>query len=111
VAKNAAFMQTHYAPDFYFRHSTGLIDSKESWMKGVLDTSNHFLSRQHDSVDVELHGDVAVLAGKLTVKRRGANKISGYGLRYIRVYAYRKKKWQLLSHRSTDEWQLPDEPL
>ena len=80
-------------------------------MKGVLDTSNHFLSRQHDSVDVELHGDVAVLAGKLTVKRRGANKISGYGLRYIRVYAYRKKEWRLLSHRSTDEWQLPDEPL
>jgi hypothetical protein len=111
VHKDVAYMQTHYAPDFYFLHSTGLIDSKQSWMKGVLDTATHFLSRHHDSVQVELHNDVAVLAGMLTVKRTDGHKISGYGLRYIRVYAYRNNVWQLLSHRSTQEWKLPDESL
>lgn len=111
VNKKAAYMQAHYAPDFYFLHSTGHIDSKQSWMNGVLDTAVHFLSRQHDSVEVELHNDVAVVAGVLTVKRRGENKISGYVLHYIRVYAYRSKVWQLLSHRSTQEWPLKDEPL
>jgi hypothetical protein len=111
VDKNAAFLQKHYAEDFYFKHGTGLIDSKRSWMKNVLDTAAAFHSRSHDSVFVEWHGNVAVLAGTLTVKRRAGTKLRGYGLRYIRVYGYRKKVWQLLSHRTIQEWHLPDMPL
>lgn len=108
VTKEAAFLQKHYAPDFYFLHSTGAIDSKESWIKNVLKPTSQYLSRQHDSVQVELHGDVAVVAGSLTVKRPKDKNITGYILRYIRVYAYRQKVWQLLSHRSTYEWHLPE---
>jgi hypothetical protein len=111
VDKDASFLQKHYADDFYFKHGTGLIDSKRSWMKNVLDTSAAFHSRSHDSVFVEWHGNVAVLAGTLIVKRRAGTKLRGYGLRYIRVYGYRKKVWQLLSHRTIQEWHLPDMPL
>ena len=111
VDKNAAFLQKHYAEDFYFKHGTGLIDSKKSWMKNVLDTTAAFHSRSHDSVFVEWHRNVAILAGTLTVKRRVQTMLRGYALRYIRVYAYRKKVWQLLSHRTTQEWHLPDSPL
>jgi hypothetical protein len=111
VDKNAAFMQKHYATDFYFKHGTGLIDSKTSWMKNVLNPAATFQSRKHDSLFVEWHRNVAVLAGTLTVKRPTPTMLSTYGLRYIRVYAYRKKVWQLLSHRTIQEWHLPDAPL
>lgn len=111
VDKKSAFMQQHYAPDFYFLHGTGQVDSKKSWMNYVLDSTTKYRSRTHDSVTVELHNDVAIVAGVLTVTRAAANKISGYALRYIRVYAFRKKAWQLLSHCTTREWQLQDESL
>lgn len=109
--KQADYLQKHFAPDFYFLHSTGQVDSKKSWMQYVLDTATRYRSRTHDSVTVELHGDVAILTGILTVTRTAQTKITGYVLRYIRLYAYRQNRWQLLSHRSLNESHLPDESL
>jgi ketosteroid isomerase-like protein len=106
VAKSAAVLQKHYADDFVFTHGTGLVDSKQSWIKNVLDTSVHFLSRSHDSVNVELHGDIAILNGKLTVHRQGKSDVSKYALKYVRVYVLRKNVWQMISHRTTQEWHL-----
>jgi ketosteroid isomerase-like protein len=107
VDKQALFLKNHYAPDFYFLHGTGQVDSKQSWMRSVLDTATHYQYRRHDSVAVELHGDVAIVTGILTVKRAtGTN--SRYALRYMRLYAHRKGIWQLLSHRTAQERHLPD---
>ena len=106
VKKNAQVLEKHYANDFVFTHGTGLVDSKQSWVKNVLDTSVHFLSRTHDSVLVELHGDIAILNGTLTVRRQGKSDVSVYALRYVRVYVLRKKVWQMISHRTTSEWHL-----
>lgn len=111
VDKNAAFLRKHYASDFYFKHGAGTIDSKESWINNVLNAATQFRSRMHDSMKVELHNDIALVTGILTVKRPSDGKISGYALRYIRVYALRKKTWQLVSHHTTQEWHLPDAEL
>ncbi len=106
VNKQIATLNKHYAEDFVFTHSTGLVDSKYSWIKNVQDTTTHFISREHDSTVVELHKDLAIVSGTLTVQRRVKDKVAGYVLRYIRVFVYRQKNWQLLSHRSTAEWEL-----
>ncbi|MBD0277728.1 MAG: nuclear transport factor 2 family protein [Bacteroidota bacterium] len=104
VSKHVAVLQKHYAEDFVFTHGTGLVDSKASWMKNVLDTATHYVSREHDSTNVELHNDVAIIIGILTVQRKQQDKISRYGLRYVRVYQLRRTQWQLISHRTTAEW-------
>lgn len=106
VGKKIDVLKKHYAHDFIFTHGTGLVDSKESWIKNVADTSVHFVSRKHDSVHVELHNSIAILYGKLTVQRQQPDKVAAYALRYIRVYAFRTKVWQLISHRTTAEWHL-----
>lgn len=106
VNKQLDRLQRHYATDFIFTHSTGHVDSKSSWIKSVMDTSVHFISREHDSVYVELHKDIAIVAGTLTVHRRTKAKDTAYALRYIRVFIYRDSRWQLISHISTNEWEL-----
>ena len=106
VHKQLDRLQRHYASDFVFTHSTGHVDSKSSWIKSAMDTSVHFISREHDSVYVELHKDIAIVAGTLTVHRRTKAKDTGYALRYIRVFIYRNNRWQLISHISTKEWEL-----
>ena len=106
VNKNKSVLQQHYAEDFVFTHGTGLIDSKSSWMRNVLDTAVHFISREHDSTVVELHGNVAIVKGTLTVKRQQPQLVSAYALQYVRVFARRNKVWQLISHRTTAEWHL-----
>ena len=106
VSQDIPTLQKYFGDDFYFKHSTGQIDSKESWVTSIknLKEGNRFTSREHDSTEVELHGDIAIVAGKLSVAREAQPTTRKYYLNYIRVFALRDKTWQLISHRTTKEW-------
>lgn len=108
VKKDLPALRKHYADDFFFRHATGKIDSKESWLKGAMNPQNNVQSRQHDSVTVELHGNVAVVTGTLTVRYPPQTRDS-YAVRYLRVYAYKEDRWQLISHHSSLGWKVKKE--
>ena len=101
VDRNTTDLEKYYAEDFVFSHGSGRVDGKQSWMKSV--AKGNFLSRQHDSVTVELHPELAVVRGKLSVQKKAAEKTDRYHLKYIRVYAYRDKKWEMVSHVTTWE--------
>ncbi len=104
VKKDIEFLKKHYSDDFVFTHATGLIDSKESWIKGIENMKDaRYASREHDSTVVELHNDVAIISGKLSVTREEKEKTSRYAVKYVRVYALRNKVWQMICHRSTGE--------
>lgn len=100
VQKDLAILKKHYADDFYFRHGSGKIDSKKSWLDNVMNISKGYISRMHDSVTVELHKDIAIVSGTLVIERLPVGKRS----KYIRVFVRRKKVWQLLSHNTIYEW-------
>lgn len=105
VAKDRKFLNKHYGEDFVFTHGTGLIDSKNSWLESI-QKSKGYASREHDSTVVELHEDIAIISGTLTVGRLtpASDGTSKYSLRYVRVFALRKKNWEMISHRTTSEW-------
>ena len=105
VKKDLAPLQEYYADDFYFLHATGKVDNKTTWLKSVSNPNSQTLSREHDSVVVELHENVALLTGNLFVRFPPTSR-AGYGIRYIRVYAIRKERWKLISHHSTAQWTL-----
>lgn len=104
IKKDLVQLRKLYADDFVFTHGTGVVDNKESWLKDIEKSTARFVSRQHDSTTVEMHDNVAIITGRLLVTREGEKKISRYGIRYVRVYALRKKQWQLISHRTVKEW-------
>jgi ketosteroid isomerase-like protein len=106
VKKDLSYLQQHYADDFRFFHATGVIDSKSSWLNSV--KANQMLSRSNDSVMVELHGNIAVVTGTLTVRFPKQATRKGYAVRYIRVFTLKGKLWQLVSHHSTAEWEVED---
>lgn len=103
--KNFQILEKHYGNDFVFTHGTGLIDSKESWLKSIRNMGEaRFVSREHDSTVVELHHDVAIVFGKLSVARESKGEIRRYYIHYVRVFARRNDVWQMISHRTTKEW-------
>ncbi len=108
VQKNIAVLQKHYADDFFFQHATGKTDSKDSWINSIQKRKNPYLSREHDSTRVELHDNIALITGTLTVKGKEAGRVRGYAVRYLRVYAYQKKTWRLISHHSTAQWDIKE---
>jgi ketosteroid isomerase-like protein len=101
VQRDFTQLSQFYADDFVFTHGSGIIDSKESWLADIQKSQDRFLSRTHDSTQVEAHGDVAIVTGRLLVSKEKGSK---YGLRYVRVYAFRQKRWLLISHRTIKEW-------
>ena len=105
VQQNIANLTKSYADDFVFSHGSGKIEGKQSWFKSVAKGS--FIQRKHDSVTVELHKHLAIVRGKLSVQKKGVDKPSRYHLKYVRVYAYRNKQWQMISHITVSEYHEP----
>jgi hypothetical protein len=101
MMKNVIALDTLYAPDFVFSHGTGKVEGKTSWLATV--SSGNYPMRQHDSVTAEMHPGLAIVKGKMEIRRMDKDKLVHYWLRYIRVYALRNKRWQMISHNTTHE--------
>lgn len=106
VKKDITALEKSYADDFIFSHGSGKVEGKAPWLKSA--GKGLFISRKHDSVKVELHNDVAIVKGKLSVAKTNKEKTDRYHLYYIRVYAKRNNNWQMISHSTTSEYHEKD---
>ena len=102
VAKDTIQLKDMYADDFVFSHGSGKVEGKKGWLATV--ARAQYTKRDHDSMRVELHGDVGIVKGRMTIIKVNPTKEDHYYLRYLRVFAYRDKRWILLSHQTTAEW-------
>jgi ketosteroid isomerase-like protein len=106
VDKDIGTLEKLYASDLVFTHGTGTVDDKESWLRSVSRPEQKFVSRVHDSTGVELHNDIALVHGILTVTRLDGRKEVRYKLWYLRIFRQREDTWELISHRTTHEIHL-----
>ena len=67
--------------DYYLLHMTGVKQSAEVFLKGLLDGTFNYYSAEHDSIEVTISGDTAVMVGKSRV--------------LAAVYGGRKNSWRL----------------
>jgi ketosteroid isomerase-like protein len=104
VKRDLARLKQLYADDFVFTHGTGLVEGVDGWLKTVSDTSLHYLERAQDSTAVEVHAGVAVVSGRMLIKRAQKGDTARYGIWYVRVYQKKEPGWQMISHRTTREW-------
>lgn len=109
--RDAAFLEGVYAPTFRFRHSTGWLEDRAARMANLRRAPGpndpRVISRTLDSLEVEVHGDVALTTGRIFVRRDDPKAEGpwrpGYTVRYARVYARQGGRWTLLTHHSTHE--------
>ena len=99
VAADISFLQKAYADDFRFKHGTGHIDSKASWLKDVEKNKGKFVSRNVNSAEVEIHHDIGITQGSITVTRTE----SSYTIYYVRVYRKIDDLWQMFMHRTVQQ--------
>ncbi len=108
TAHDTVMLVRVYAPDFRFTHSSGLRQDRAAFLAQVARLhAAHAppFPRALDSLQVEVHGDVALSTGRIHVTvPPDPHGPSGrdYSLRYARVWARRDGRWQLLTHHSTE---------
>ena len=108
VIGDTTLLDNVLADDFLFTH--GFMDGgqqdKTAWRAIATRKPAFYFYRKVDSSIVELHGDIAIVMGTLSIKRgpiaRNDEKDNHcYTLAYSHIYVYRNKRWQFLSHRTT----------
>jgi len=118
VRGDVGFLEAICAPDFSFTHGDGWtrggqplrVDNKAQWLAYV--SKAPYLSRDLDSVQVEMHGDIAITYGRYRARNKSAAPERGaFTVWFERVYALRNGRWQYVSHRTvhgpTDEDKAP----
>ena len=81
IDKNADGLRSLMARDYYLLHMTGVRQSAEVFLRGLLDGTFNYYSAHHDSIDVEIHGERATMTGRSRV--------------VAAVYGGRKSSWRL----------------
>ena len=120
VKRDVPFLDSVYAPTFRFKHSTGQLETREERMVDLRrpiapNATGRVLERTVDSLDVEVHGDIALTTGRIHIRSTSANPHwQDYTIRYVRLYARTTAsggRWQLVTHHSTSDAQGPPPPL
>jgi ketosteroid isomerase-like protein len=86
----------HLADDFRYNHSTGLSQSKHEWLEGLKPLVGR-RDRIAGSIQVELHGDLAVVFGDLDVVWKDGRHAFD---RYVRIYRQTSGDWLVVSQRT-----------
>ena len=81
ITKNADGLRDLMADDYYLLHMTGVKQSAEMFLNGLLDGTFYYYSADHDSIEVSLNGDHAIMTGRSRVMAA--------------VYGGRKSSWRL----------------
>jgi len=80
----------------------GSVTTKSKLMELLKDGSFKIMSIDVDEVVVRLFGDAAVVTGRSTTKRAGqGSEVIARQVRFTRVYAKNKGKWQVVSAQNT----------
>ncbi len=112
VRGDAAFLEEVLATDFRFPHGDewtsggepSLVDSKSSWIAAVKNRRTAYIARDVSAQQVELHGDVALVTGKIHVRTTSDDtKWRDYTIWFLRTFVKRHDRWQLISHRTVHE--------
>ena len=81
IEKDADGLRAMMTDDYVLTHMTGVRQSRESFLRGLLDGTFRYYDAVHDEIDVSVRGETAVMTGKSRVTAA--------------VYGGRKSKWNL----------------
>ena len=81
IAKDEEGLMSLMAKDYSLLHMTGVKQSAEQFLRGLLNGTFNDYDADHDSIDVVIHGDRATLSGRSRV--------------VAAVYGGGKRSWRL----------------
>ena len=107
VRGDVTFLDRACTSDFSFTHGDGWttggpplrVENKVQWLASVGKVP--YLFRDLDSVQVELHGDIAITYGRYHARNKvGEPGRTEFTVWFERVYTRQSGRWQYVSHRT-----------
>ena len=100
VAGDEAALKQILADDLTYTHSTGDTDKKAAFI-GNLKGARKYHKLNHESMDVRLYGNTAVLTATAQVETsQNGGAVNAAHLRFIHLWVLQNGRWQLVAHQS-----------
>ena len=110
VTGDVGLLERYAGKDLVFTHGllSGQTDTKGDWISLAKKEPKLLISRKVSAQVVEIHGDVAIVLGRLDVRRLPSTRLNEtkqmcYDLKYVHLYMRRHGRWQWVSHRTVSE--------
>jgi ketosteroid isomerase-like protein len=97
VAKDRAAIEANMAEDFRQIDGAGNVETKASFVEGLVDPALAIEPYTVEEFEVRLYGDVALLSGRTRMTGRYDGKPFKTHYRYIDVYVRRGAAWKIVS--------------
>jgi ketosteroid isomerase-like protein len=97
VAKDRAAIEANMAEDFRQIDGAGNVETKASFVDGLVDPALTIDPYTVEEFEVRLYGDVALLSGRTRMSGRYDGKPFKTHYRYIDVYVRRGGGWKIVS--------------
>ena len=89
-------LSSRLASDFRYNHSTGLSQNKSEWLEGLRPLVGK-RQRVASAVQIEVHGEIAVVMGDLDITWNDGRQ--NYD-RYVRIYRLEDGHWLAIHQRT-----------
>ena len=96
INKDEEGLRSLMTEDYYLRHMTGVQQSREEFLRGLMKGTFNYYSADHEAIEVELNGDTTEMIGKSRV--------------LAAVYGGGKNRWRLRGdftlRKENDVWKF-----
>jgi len=103
ITKNdMAGLEKVLADDLVYTHSTGIVDSKASYIQSLRGGNQRYEGVTHEDMKVQVYGNTGVLTAKVRMTGKTKGVPFDNQLRVVHVWVkQRSGDWQLVAHQTT----------
>ena len=102
VAKDKAGLESVLHKDLVYFHSSGVQDSKETYIASILTGKSSYLSITPEEMQQRVYGKTGINTGIILIQQQAADgTLAPLRLRFTDVFVYADKRWQMVSWQST----------
>jgi hypothetical protein len=102
VAKDKAGLESVLHKDLVYFHSSGVQDSKDSYIASILTGKSSYLSITPEELQHRVYGKTGINTGIIVIQQQAADgTLTPLRLRFTDVFVYVDKRWQMVSWQST----------
>ncbi len=100
VSKDFGYLDKVLAEDLFYCHSSGLIDTKNSFIQSIKDGKLTYQEMNVEELKVRIYGKTAVITGVCGAKVLSNGQQLNTRFRFTDVYVKSKAGWQMVSWQS-----------
>ena len=102
VSADRPVLEELLADDLIYTHSNAVIDSKQSYIDGILGGKWAYAAAERPVENIDVFGDCARVTGHVRLTLKNADGTTrGVNGRFLNLWLKRNGKWQLAAWQST----------